>query len=126
MTKKLTKNKHLPERVYQKHGAFYYVTRQNKWIRLGKSFVEAMGEWARIVEPVRQCNTMNDLFDKYMMEVATKKAIASYESNVHQIRPLRLAFGEMFPSHDPQLAFVFVPQVPAFSPVAINSRPRSV
>ena len=97
MGKKRTKNRHLPARVYEKHGAFYYVTRANKWIQIGKTFTEAMGEWARIVEPVREFSIMNDLFDKYMMEVATKKAKATHESNIHFMKPLRLVFGEMTP-----------------------------
>lgn len=29
--------KTLPERVYFKHGAYYYVTPEKQWIRLGKN-----------------------------------------------------------------------------------------
>ena len=97
MGKHRRKNKHLPARVYEKHNAFYYVTRQNKWIRLGSTFPEAMANWANLVDKVTEFKTMNDVIEKYMGEVAPLKAQASYKSNITQIKPLKLVFGEMKP-----------------------------
>jgi len=37
----------LPDRCYVKHGAFYYVTRDNKWVRLGTDLKAAIAESLR-------------------------------------------------------------------------------
>ena len=37
MGRKRKSNKNLPQRVYHKHGAYYLVTLENKWIRLGST-----------------------------------------------------------------------------------------
>ncbi len=44
-------NKHLPERVYFKHGAYYYVDTDRKWHLLGEP-CEAMHKWSQRVEPI--------------------------------------------------------------------------
>lgn len=91
------KDKHLPPRVYQKHGAFYYVRPSGEWVRLGESLPEAMAEWARIVDKPTSASTMNKLFDRYMLEVAPKKAPRTYKDNQNEIKALRAVFGEMRP-----------------------------
>ena len=48
----------LPNRVYQKHGAFYFVDKANKWHRLGKSYVEAMKAYAVLLESDTSTTTM--------------------------------------------------------------------
>jgi hypothetical protein len=90
-------NKHLPERVYIKHGAYYFVDANNKWLRLGKTFPEAMAKWAEVINKPVRIAKMNDLFDRYMLEVAPKKAPATYKSNLREIKPLRIAFGNFSP-----------------------------
>jgi hypothetical protein len=90
-------NKHLPERVYIKHGAYYFVDAKNKWHKLGKTFPEAMAKWAEVIDKPARVTTMNDLFDRYMLEVAPKKAKATYKSNLREIKPLRIAFGGFLP-----------------------------
>jgi integrase len=97
MGRKRTKDKGLPARVYRKHGAFWFVDKANKWHRLGDNLVEAMAEWARLVERPAEARTMNALFDRYMAEVAPKKAERSYKDNIRQVQKLRLVFGEMAP-----------------------------
>lgn len=41
-------NRHLPAKMYEKHGA-YYLVHKNKWTRLGKSYPEALQQYARLV-----------------------------------------------------------------------------
>src|SRR5690625_5041423 len=92
------KNKHLPPRVYQKHGAFYYVRPgDGKWVRLGETLPDAMAEWSRIVDKPDGASTMNKLFDRYMLEVAPKKAARTYQDNQNEVKALRAVFGEMRP-----------------------------
>lgn len=90
-------NKHLPERVYIKHGVYYFVDKDNKWHKLGKTFPEAMARWAEIIDKPARVTKMNDLFDRYMLEVAPKKAKATYKTNLREIKPLRIAFGNFAP-----------------------------
>lgn len=90
-------NKHLPQRVYIKCGTYYFVDKNNKWRQLGKTFHEAMAKWAEIIDKPARITTMNDLFDRYMLEVAPKKAKATYNSNLREIKPLRIAFGSFAP-----------------------------
>ena len=87
----------LPSRVYIKCGSYYYVTTNNKWIFLAKTLPQAMVKWASIVDKPNQVDTMEELFDRYMLEVAPNKAPKSYKENCNQIRNLRVMFNEMPP-----------------------------
>lgn len=91
-------NKHLPQRVYRKHGGYYFVTLENKWIRLGSDYGEAMRAWAELAAPPKSASTMNDLFDRYMLEVAPTKAPVTYKGNQREMQPLRIFFGRMRPA----------------------------
>lgn len=96
--KRRTSNSHLPERVYLKHGAFYYVDRNNKWHHLGREFPGAMAEWVRLVDLPTEIHTMSALINRYMLEIAPKKSQKSYKCNLTEIIPLRSAFGHMSPA----------------------------
>lgn len=92
------KDKHLPQRVYHKHGAYYYVDTKNKWHKLGKDFTEAMANWSKMMNPSKVIYTMNQLFDRYMIEIAPLKSKKSYTNNQYEIKNLRVFFGEMEPA----------------------------
>lgn len=96
--KRKTPSKHLPERVYHKHNAYYFVDKNNKWVRLGKDLSAAMQKWVEIVQPSNDILTMTQLFDRYMLEVAPKKAPATYNSNKREILVLRQTFAPFKPS----------------------------
>lgn len=85
------------KRVYYKHGAYYYVTLQYKWIRIGETLREAYDWYFKNIEPPAKIFTMGDLFDRYMIEVATKKAKNTYEDNKKEIRQLNKVFAKMAP-----------------------------
>ncbi len=97
MGRRRKQDKHLPERVYRKHGAYYFVNTENTWIRLGSDYGEAMRGWAELVAQPKSSSAMNDLFDRYMLEVAPSKALATYRGNQREIEPLRAFFGQMRP-----------------------------
>lgn len=97
-------NKHLPPNVYFKHGAYYYVKssiingkRKRKWTWLGATFNEAMAAWAKIFNTSNVIISMNDLFLRYMAEIAPKKSEASYKQNLIQMQNLIIFFGELKP-----------------------------
>lgn len=62
----------LPERVYFKHGAYYYVTPE-------------------------VLSTMNRVFDKYVKEVIPTKAPRTQSDNLKEMKNLRPVFGDMRP-----------------------------
>lgn len=97
MAPRRQKDKHLPPRVYLKCGSYYFVDKNNKWHKLAKTLPEAMAKWAELVDPNQPIYKMNQLFDRYMLEVAPTKAKESYRDNIREMKNLRIAFGEMAP-----------------------------
>ncbi len=105
MTKR-KKDKHLPRNVRRKHGAIYYVKRYKdengkriqKWLKLGYSESEALGNYGKIVITHTVCKTMNDLFDRYLLEVAPHKALDTYKKDAQRMKKLKEVFGEMPPT----------------------------
>jgi integrase len=94
----------LPQRVYRRRNAFYWFPPKEvaealgkTAIKLGKTFPEAMAKYAEFVESPVRVTTMNDLFDRYMIEVAPKKAPQTYRGNLREVEFLRVFFGAMRP-----------------------------
>lgn len=95
--KKRADNKHLPARVYLKHGAYYFVDMNQKWHRLGKSLPEAMEAWTDMIERPLSTRTMHGVFERYLTEVSTTKAATTYKQDVYGIKSLKTFFGDMYP-----------------------------
>lgn len=86
----------LPERVYFKDGAYYYVhPGTNKWEKLDRDYAKAMARWADILGSPAQCVSVSDLLDRYLLEVVPHKAPRTQEDNRQEIRFLRAFFGGM-------------------------------
>ncbi len=89
----------LPERMYLRSGTYYFVEYvSNKWINLGRNYVKAMAEYARLRGPNGPLSTMDDLIDRYMIEVAPQKAENTYKGNLREAKYLKAAFGKVRPS----------------------------
>lgn len=103
MGRRRTKNLNLPPRMYQKHGAFYYVDRQNKWIRLSADKAEALAKWAEIEgeTPVdgsaerQRPGTVGALIERFLVEIAPRKAKLTYRDYCIQAENLMKVFGKM-------------------------------
>ncbi|HNV88898.1 MAG TPA: tyrosine-type recombinase/integrase [Methylotenera sp.] len=103
MGRRRKNNFNLPPRMYLKHGAYYYVTREYKWIRLSDDKAIAFSKWAEIEgETPRElgsekppAGSMAALIDKYMVEVAPKKAKSTYTGNLLEAKNLKDVFGKM-------------------------------
>ena len=95
---RLRKNdKHLPRRVYIRHGAYYFVDHIGKWHRLGASLGEMYRALAEHVEE-SQIIVMDDLLARYLRDVVPQKAERTQVDNRAQIARLRCVFGHMRPS----------------------------
>ena len=95
--RKRTQGKHLPTRMYEKSGSYYFVDKDNKWINLGKDFGRAIERYNSFNEGNDEIITINDLIDRYLKEVAPTKAPKTYKCNLFEAKYLRAAFGKMHP-----------------------------
>jgi integrase len=91
------KKQGLPPRVYEKHGAYYYVTPKHKWIRLGATKQEMLAKYYELLDRPTKIYTMNDLINRYMQEVAPTKAPRTYKDNQSEAERLRAVFKDMEP-----------------------------
>jgi integrase len=90
----------LPPRVYQKHGAFYYVTKPDrKWIRLGQTESEMYRALAKLKSTDVHLGEMSEYFERYEKEIIPTKAPRTQTDNLAEINNLRQAFGKMRPEH---------------------------
>lgn len=86
----------LPPRVYQKHGAYYLVDRNNKWIRLGKEYKESMKKWAELMGETVAGETVAELWEIYQKEVLPGKAAKTQAGNRKEAVNLLKAFGHVY------------------------------
>lgn len=94
--RKRKNNKHLPPRMYFKHGAYYLFEKGGRWIRLSDDFVQAMTEYAKLVDTNRRVVKMSDVIDKYRVEVTPGKE-ASHQNENTQLSRFVDVFGHMRP-----------------------------
>lgn len=88
-------DRHLPQRVYTKHGAFYFVDRANKWHRLAVDYADALTALARLLKASAPTGIMDHVFAKYEAEELPKKARATQQSRRKELKSLRPVFGHM-------------------------------
>ena len=89
-------NRHLPQRVYLKHGAYYFVDHQNKWHRLGTSLGEMYRVLATFVE-VDTIQTVEDLCARYSREVLQSYSTKEQKTRAPHLLRIKAVFGEMRP-----------------------------
>jgi len=93
-----TRDRNLPQRMYWKNGAYYYVTPQHKWLRLSADLAEAKRMWAELEAPCRlPSQGMAAVFNRYAVEVLPGKASKTQEEQGRQLHLLEAAFGELRP-----------------------------
>lgn len=115
--KRRPENRPLPARWVMKHGAFYYIVPPGledkwdgkKWFRLGKTLAEAHRTYADRVETKKEANTIGQLLDRYLVDVAPLKAPKTYTENIRQIAALRKVFGDVaLTDLEPQHVYLYV------------------
>lgn len=115
--KRRPENRPLPARWVMKHGAFYYIVPPGledkwdgkRWFRLGKTLAEAHRTYADRVETKKEANTIGQLLDRYLVDVAPLKAPKTYTENIRQIAALRKVFGDVaLTDLEPQHVYLYV------------------
>lgn len=97
MGRKRKTDKHLPRRMYCKHGAFYFVDVGGKWRHLGHDYVKAMGKYAELTDPGRPCVTLGEVIDRYRLHILPHKAKSTQRGEAPQLTRIKSVFGEMSP-----------------------------
>lgn len=99
MSKKRTHNLgiKLPSRVYFKHGAFYFVTRANKWHRLGTDYRKALEQYELLESNIKKISVIRDMIARYIVEELPKLAEKTQETERQFIKNIRIAFGDWSP-----------------------------
>ena len=110
MGRKRKSRRDLPERVYFEQGTYRFHPKEGKPINLGTDFAEAMSAWAKLNgEADKPIETMGDAMDRYMAEVATKKAPRTYRDNLAEMKNLRPAFAHLRPDEiTPRLVYKYM------------------
>lgn len=91
---KAPERRKLAARCYWKHGAWYFVSRENQWIRLGVAEHEALQKLAELTVGARN---MLDVFLRYRRELLVNKKSATREQQSKQMVALEKTFGRMQP-----------------------------
>jgi integrase len=89
--------------MYLKHGAFYYVDRASKWLRLSDSKPVALAKWAELEgetptiegEAVHPPGTVGALIQRYIVEIAPKKSPRTYQDNQQEAANLLKVFAKV-------------------------------
>lgn len=89
-------NRHLPQCVYQRHGAYWYV-KSGKWTRLGRELGEALQAYAQIVQSRPAQSGMPGLIDRVLAHISPKLAPSTVEQYEAAARYLRDAFADFAP-----------------------------
>ena len=86
----------LPSRVYLKHGAYYHVTRENKWLRLSTDRAEACAKWAKLQGfDSAPSDTVGELIRRYLTEVSPLKSPRTKRDDETSAQLLIAVFGSM-------------------------------
>lgn len=90
-----TVNHNLPRGMYVTKGVYYFINHQKKWIKLGKTLSEALTEYYSILPFECANESLQEVFERYMLEVSPTKAESSYESDVKAMRQLLPVMGHI-------------------------------
>lgn len=93
----------LPDRVYPKHGAFYYVHKNGKWERLGTDVVEARRKGNSLNNTVASYGIMSYYLDEFISHCEKRfqkgtLAALTLKGYKRDVIPLKLFFGDMLPA----------------------------
>jgi integrase len=90
-------DKHLPQRMYERRGAYYFVDKSGRWLPLGRDYALAMAEYGRLSGPSTPCSTMQHVVDRYRIHVLPQKAASTQKDQAVELTRLASVFGLMRP-----------------------------
>lgn len=90
-------DRHLPQRVYHRRGAYYFVDMAGKWNPLGKEYVEALRRLAGLLGSHASSQTVEHLIARYDIEELSSKAPKTRQGRRQQFQAIVRCFGDMSP-----------------------------
>jgi len=100
MGRKRKLDKHLPQRVYLVHGAYWFRPKGGKPFNLGRDLATALAKYGTLVDGQWAGRTLGDAIDRYRTEVLPLKRSATTRADqTKQLDRLKLAFGAMLPDN---------------------------
>lgn len=100
MGRRRQSNLDLPPHMHLKHGAYYFVGRNKKWIHLSTDKALALAKWAELEgetpvpageeKPIK--GSVGELIMRYMVEIAPRKAASTYKGNQLEAENLKKVF----------------------------------
>jgi integrase len=91
-------DKHLPRRVYHRHGAYFYAAPDGRWHRLAADYPAALRTLATMVKSDNPPVTVDTLIAKYEVDVLAKQAERTRQTRAQEFRQVRAVFGKMHPA----------------------------
>jgi integrase len=88
-------DKHLPQRVYHRRGAYYFVDPAGKWHPLGKEYSAALRALAALCPEAKLEGTIEHLVAKYDVDELSKKAKKTRIGRLQQFKAVIKCFGPM-------------------------------
>lgn len=100
MGRKRRTDRHLPQRVYLVHGAYYFRPKTGPAVRLGSDIGEALAKYGTLVSHTWALRTLGDVIDRYRAEVLPLKGSAQTRSDQgRQLGELKKVFGDLLPDN---------------------------
>lgn len=97
MGRKRKNRKDLPERMYFKHGAYFFVDRGGKWHRLDQDYYKAMVRYAALNESPVLASSIGALMDHFVEQELPRRAPRTQKNYLADLKRLRAVFGAMRP-----------------------------
>lgn len=100
MGRRRTRDRHLPQRVYLNHGAYWFRPREGKPVHLGRELADALTRYAAIIGLQWSGRTLGDVIDRYRLEVLPlKRSEQTREDEGKALYRLKAVFGHMLPDN---------------------------
>jgi hypothetical protein len=91
-------DKHLPQRLYLDHGAYYFVPKGAKKVWLSADLSEALVKYAGLIGNAWSLRSLGDVIDRYRAEILpAKRSEGTRNDEGRSLDRLKLAFGHMLP-----------------------------
>lgn len=98
MSRRRIKDRHLPERVYQHHGAYFFVDRDKKWHRLSNDYPEALIALGRHLAVGSSTRTVTELWTRYTAEGMSRLSPKTQRNRKQEMKQIIDVFGPMPPT----------------------------
>jgi integrase len=91
-------DKHLPQRVYLHHGAYWFRPKDGKAVNLGPDLADAITRYASLIGRAWSGRTLGDVIDRYRTQVLpTKRSAQTRTDEGKALDRLKRVFGHMLP-----------------------------